>query len=153
VGGDGALMANSWFLKGLEGFAKAEIDWDTAVIKAAMVRGYTFSASTSHKFVSDLTGASGVIHGTPVALTSPTATDGVLNAMSPLTFTGHGTSASDHYLIIYQASAVTGGADVATSAQRLIMWIDTAAGLPLHPQSGQDVQVNWDTGANRIARL
>jgi hypothetical protein len=151
VGGDGALVANRFFAKGREGFARALIDWDTAVIKAALVRAYTFDDTDT--FVSDLTSGGGVVHGTPVALASCTATDGILNATSPVTFTGHGTSAIDHYILLYQSSAVTGGADVAASAQRLIAWIDTASGLPVQPVSGQDIQLNFDVGANKIAKL
>lgn len=48
-------MANALFDPGREGFLAGEIDWDTATIKAALVHGYTFSAS--HKFVSEVTGA------------------------------------------------------------------------------------------------
>ena len=45
-------MANALYDPGREGFLDGSIDWDTATIKVAMVRGYTFSAA--HKFVSDV---------------------------------------------------------------------------------------------------
>ena len=35
---------------------------------------------------------------------------------------------------------MTGGADVAASAQRLIAWVDTGTGLPVTP-NGADVNV------------
>ena len=71
-------MANALFDPGREGFLAGEIDWDTAVIKVAMVRSYTFSAA--HKFVSDMTGAGGSIVGTPVALGTKTIASGVADA-------------------------------------------------------------------------
>ncbi len=142
-------MANALFDPGREGFLDATIDWDTAVIKVALVRAYTFSAS--HKFVSDVTGASGVLHATSAALGSKTVTNGVADA-ADVTFTAVTANASNHSLLIFQASAVTGGADVAASAQRLIAWIDTGTNLPVVPNGG-DVTVAWDNGSNKIFKL
>jgi hypothetical protein len=53
---------------------------------------------------------------------------------------------------LFQSSAVTGGADVAASAQRLIAYIDTATGLPVTP-NGQAIGLTFDNGANRIFKL
>lgn len=142
-------MANALFDAGREGFLDGTIDWDTAVIKVALVRGYTFSAA--HKFVSDVTGASGVLAATSSALASKTVTAGVADA-ADITFSAVASNASNHSLLIYQASAVTGGADVAATAQRLIGWIDTATNLPAVPNGG-DITVAWDNGANKIFKL
>ncbi len=142
-------MANGLFDPGREGFLAGEIDWDTAVIKTAMVRGYTFSAA--HKFVSDVTSASGVLHVTSAAMTSKTVTNGVADA-ADLAYVAVAANASNHSLLIFQSSAVTGGADVASSAQRLIAWIDTGTNLPIVPNGG-DVNVAWDNGANKIFKL
>jgi hypothetical protein len=142
-------MANALFDPGREGFLDGTIDWDTAVIKYAWVRGYTFSAA--HKFVSDVTGASGVLHVTSAALASKTVTNGVADAADS-SITAVAANASNHYILLFQASAVTGGADVAATAQRLIAYIDTGTNLPLVPNGG-DVTVAWDAGANRIFKL
>lgn len=142
-------MANSLFDAGREGFLAGEIDWDTAVIKVALVRGYTFNAA--HKFVSDVTGASGTLAATSAALTSKTVTGGVADA-ADITFSAVASNAGNHSLMIFQSSAVTGGADVAASAQRLIAWIDTATNLPAVPNSG-DITVAWDNGSNKIFKL
>lgn len=142
-------MSNQAFDTAREGFAKGEINWITPTIKAVLVRGYTFNAA--HKFVSDVTGAGGTLHGTAVALSSRTATNGVLDA-ADLTWTTPGANSNDHSVLIFQSSAVGGGADVAASAQRLIAWIDTANGLPVHP-NGADINFVFDNGANRIMRL
>lgn len=142
-------MANALFNPGREGFLAGEIDWDTAVIKVTPIRSYTFSAA--HKFVSDVTGAGGTLHGTPATLASKTVTDGVADA-ADITFTALASNANAHSLLIYQASAVTGGADVAASAQRVIGYIDTGTNIPFTPNGG-DVAVAWDSGANKIFKL
>lgn len=142
-------MANQLWTPGREGFLLGEIDWDTAVIKIAAVRGYTFVAS--HKFVSDLTGAGGTIHGTPVALASKTGTGGTADANDAV-FTALAANASNHNLFLYQSSAVTGGSDVPASAQRLIGHIDTGTNIPFVPNNG-DVTIAFDNGTNKIFTL
>ena len=142
-------MANALFDPGREGFLAGEIDWDTAVIKAALVRGYTFSAA--HKFVSDVTGAGGTLVATSAALASKTVASGVADA-ADVTFTTVGAGAAITGILVFQSSAVTGGADVAAGAQRVIAWVDTATGLPVTPNGG-DITIQWDAGANRIFKL
>lgn len=142
-------MANALFDPGREGFLAGEIDANTAVLKAALVRGYTFSGA--HKFVSDLTGAGGTLVATSAALAGISVTNGVLDA-NDVTFSAVASGPSIPALIIFQASAVGGGADVASSSQRLIAFIDTATGLPVTPNGG-DITVAWDNGANRIFKL
>jgi len=142
-------MTNALFDPAREGFLDGTIDWDTAVIKVALVRGYTFSAS--HKFVSDITGASGVLVATSGALASKTVTNGVADA-ADITFTSVTSTAVNHSLLVYQSSAVTGGSDVAASAQRVIAWIDSGTNLPAVPNGG-DITVAWDSGANKIFKL
>jgi hypothetical protein len=133
-----------------EGFLDGTINWGaTPVIKAALVRGYTFSAA--HKFVSDVTGAGGTLVATSAALTSKTATNGVADA-ADVTFSTVAAGAAIPAVIIFQSSAVTGGADVAATAQRLIAFIDTATGLPVTP-NGQNISVAFDNGSNRIFKL
>lgn len=139
---------NTLFDPGREGFLRSEIDWDTATIKVALLRGYSFNST--HKFVSDVTGASGVLVAT-ATLTTPTTTSGVASA-DPVTFASVPTGAACPALLIYQSSAVTGGADVAQSAQRLIGFIDSATGLPVTPNGG-NINIAWDTGTNKIFKL
>lgn len=133
-------MANTVFNPAREGFLAGEIDWDTAVIKVALVRSYTVSAA--HKFVSDVTGAGGVLGATSAALTSKTVTSGTADA-ADVTFTAPAANGSNHSLLVFQSSAVTGGADVAASAQRVICWLDTGTNLPI-TLNGGDVAVAWN---------
>jgi hypothetical protein len=141
-------MANALYSTAAEGFIAGEIDLDTAVIKAAFVRGYTYSAS--HKFVSDVTGAGGTLNGTSAALASKTVTNGVFDAADTTVTTT--ASAVDHGILLFQASAVTGGADVAATAQRVIAWYDTGTGLPIQPGTGS-TPITWDNGTNKILKV
>jgi hypothetical protein len=142
-------VANALFNPGREGFLDGSIDADTAVFKAVLVRGYTFSAA--HKFVSEVTAAGGTLAATSAAMTNKTVTDGVFDADN-VTWSSVASNASNHSIMIIQSSAVTGGADVAASAQRLVAWIDTATNLPAVPNGG-DITVAWDNGSNKIFKL
>lgn len=143
-------MASALFDAGREGFLAGEIDYDTATIKVALVRAYTFTAA--HKFVSDLTTAGGILHAS-ATLTTKTVTAGVADAADTV-FTAPAANASGHVLVLYQSSAVSGGADVAATAQRLIAYLDGAnyTGLPVTP-NGADITVAWPNDANRIFKL
>ena len=146
-------MASALFDPGREGFLDGTIAWGTGSggpsIKVALVRGYTFNAA--HKFVSDVTTAGATLASVSAALTSKTSTNGVADA-GDVTFSAVTANASNHYLLVYQASALAGGADVASNAQRLIAYIDTGTNLPVVPNGG-DVTVAWDNGGNRIFKL
>lgn len=132
-----------------EGFTRGEIVWKEggSIIKAHLVRGYTYAAS--HKFVSDVVGAGGTIVAT-TTLSSLTSTNGVLDAADAV-WPAVPAGASVPHCIFIQASAVTGGADVAQSQQRLILCLDRG-GLPLTP-NGQNVNGAWSPGVDRIARF
>lgn len=142
-------MANALFPLGREGFLAGEIDYDTAAIKVALVRGYTYDATD--KFVSDVTSGGGTVHATSAALASKTVTQGTADA-ADTTFSAVAANANGHGLLVFQASAVTGGGDVAASAQRVIAWFDTGTNLPVIPNGG-DITVAWDAGSNRIFTL
>jgi len=141
-------VANLVYPQGYEGFLRGEISWNVATIKASAIRGYTYSAS--HKFVSDATGAGATLVST-ITLGTKTTVDGVGGAADNLWPTVTAGAPVD-MILIYQASAVGGGADVAASAQRLIVRIDTATNLPFTP-IGVDVPVLWPGGADKIFRV
>lgn len=141
-------MANAVYPKALEGLISGLIDLDTASIKASFVRGYTYSSS--HTFVSDVTGAGGTINGTSAALSSVSVTSGTFDAADTTVSTT--ANATDHGILVFQSSAVTGGADVAASAQRVIAWYDTGTGLPIQPGTGS-TPITWDNGTNKIIKF
>lgn len=141
-------MANVLFDPGREGFLAGEIDWDTATIKAALTRSYTLTAS--HKFVSDATGAGADLIST-FTLTSKSVTNGVADAADGV-WLAVAAGAAATSILIFQSSAVTGGGDVAASAQRLIAFLDSATNLPVTPNGG-DINCAWDNGASKIFKL
>lgn len=140
-------MANAIFPKGREGFLNGDIDWATATIKVSLVRGYTYDSTD--EFVSDVT-ATGTLASTQT-LGTKTATNGTADA-ADVTFTSVTANANNHALLVYQASAVGGGADVAASAQRVIAYYDTGTNLPVVPNGG-DVTVTWSSGADKMFTL
>jgi hypothetical protein len=141
-------MANASYTAFKNGIMGGLFDLDTAVTKCFLVSGYVFSAA--HTFVSDVTTAGGVANGTPAVLANPTITGGVFDADDcTITTTASG---STHALIVYQASAITGGADVAANAQRLMWYFDTGTNLPITPGTG-NVTITWPSGAGRIYKI
>lgn len=137
--------------KAREGFVAGEIVWRPtggSVIKASLVRGYTFSVA--HKFVSEVISAGGTLVATET-LNSLTNTNGVLDAADAVYETVEEGAAIPH-IIIYQASATTGGSDLPASQQRLIAFLDRGSGLPVLP-NGQAITISWSPGADRIVRF
>jgi hypothetical protein len=148
-------MANALYDPGREGIADDTISLSVGVVKAMLVRltaGGAAVFTASHKFVSDLT-ATHTIASTSAALSSKTFTNGIFDAadLAPA-FAAVASNVNNHVIILVQASAVTGGADVAASAQRLIAWLDTGTNLPVVPNGG-DVNVTWDNTTNKIFKL
>ncbi|MBP2370215.1 hypothetical protein [Pseudonocardia parietis] len=137
------------FDPGREGFLDGSIQWNaTPTHKISLLRGYTFSAA--HKFVSEVTGAGGSLVATQT-LSGKLAASGVADA-SDVTFPTVAAGDPITALIIYQASATSGGADLAASSQRLIAFIDDAANLPITPNGG-NIDVVFDSGPNKIFKL
>lgn len=142
-------MANAAYTAFKQGLLNAEYDLNTASIKVACVRGYTFSAT--HTTMADVVGGGGgTINGTSAALTTPTITNGVFDADDTTIATT--ASASNHVLVVFQASAVGGGADVAQSSQKLICMFDTGTGLPIVPGTGT-LSITWANTTNKILKV
>jgi hypothetical protein len=148
-GRHGSGAANALYDFGRQGFLDATIDWDTATIKVCLVDSadYTVNLAT-HQFFSSVTSAGRV--ATSGGLANKTVTAGVADA-DDITFASV-TGDPSEALVIFQSSAVGGGADVADTSQRLIGYIDTATGLPVTPNGG-NINVAWDSGSNRIFKL
>lgn len=144
----GSDMANAVYNAFKQGLLNAEYDLNTASIKVALVRTYTFDAT--HATVADVIAAGGVLNGTSAALGSPSITGGLFDADDTTIATT--ADANQHGLLVFQASAVTGGADVAQNAQKLIAYFDTGTGLPIVPGTGT-VTVTWANTTNRILKV
>lgn len=135
-------MPNALFDKGREGFLDGSIDWDTDNIKAILVDTADYVVDlANHQFLSD------IIAGARVAesanMSGKTVAAGVADA-ADVTFSAVVGDPSEA-MVIYQDTGVEG-------TSRLIVYIDTATGLPVTPNGG-DILVQWDAGANKIFKL
>jgi hypothetical protein len=135
-------MTNALYGLGREGFLGGDIDWDANTIKAVLIDNgaYTVVIDT-HQFLSDI--PAGARIAISAALSAKTKALGVAGAANVVFSAVAG--ASVEAIGLYADTGVP-----ATS--RLICYIDTATGLPVTPNGG-DINVNWDTGANKIFKL
>lgn len=136
------LGANALFDKGREGFLDGSIDWDTNTIKHILVdhADDTPNVSTDDNLDDILAGARVATSG---AYAGKTVTNGVADA-DDIT---HSAVSGDPF------ESIVGFKDTGVeSTSRLIMYIDSATGLPFTP-SGGDIIVQWDSGANKIFKL
>lgn len=136
-------MSSVWYPKFLEALLTqaSNSNAQSGDVKAVLVDGADYTYSTSHEFLSDVPGGARV--ATSANLASKTFTAGVFDAADTV-FTGASGDQSE-IIIVY---IDTGSA--ATS--RLMVYIDTAGGLPVTPNSG-DITVTWPNGAGKIAAL
>jgi hypothetical protein len=141
-------MANALYDLARQSFLSQSpaLDWDTDNIKVMLVditAAYTVNLAT-HQFQSSI--VAGDREATSPNLGSKTVAAGVADAAGT-TFTAV-SSAQDvsGALVIFKD---TGGAD---TTNPLIVYIDTATGLPVTPNNG-DINVAWNTGANKIFKL
>lgn len=135
-------MPNALYGLGREGFLGGDIDWDADTIKVVAIDTalYTVAIDT-HQFLSDI--AAGARIAISAALSAKTKALGVAGAANVVYSAVSG--ASIEALALYQDTGVEG-------TSRLIGYIDTATGLPVTPNGG-DINLNWDTGADKIFKL
>lgn len=142
-------MANALYGLARQSFLSQSpaLDWDTdniKVILADITAAYTVSIDADQYVGNGTTPIpTAAIIARTANLGTKTVTLGVADAAAT-TFTAVSGAVSGA-LVIYKDS----GAD-ATSP--LIAYIDTATGLPVTPNGG-DINVAWNTGANKIFKL
>lgn len=134
-------MANALYGLGRDAFLNGNIDWVNDTITAVLVDTATYTVSIDvDDFLADIPVgervATQALAGQSTALGVADATDTVFS-----TVTGDVVEA----VVIYKD---TGSA--ATS--NLLVYIDTATGLPVTPNGG-NITVQWDSGANKIFKL
>jgi hypothetical protein len=131
---------NALYDKGRNAFLEGGINWISDTIKAALVDLNYTPDLANDQFWS--TPAAHVV-GTPQVIGSAAAAAGVANG-GAVTFTAV-TGNQVKYLVIYKDTGTAG-------TSPLIACIDTATGLPVTPNGG-NINVSWDTGANKILKL
>jgi hypothetical protein len=134
-------MANALYDAGREGFLGGDNDWDNdhrvILVDAA---DYTKDLAT-HNFLDDVPGGARVaVSG---ALTGKSKTAGVADADDVVLSSVTGDPSEQ--LVIYQHTGTESTSD-------LVANIDTATGLPVTP-NGANINITWDSGANKIFKL
>lgn len=116
------------------------IDFDGDTIQATLVTA-AYTPNAAHQYYSSLAGVVAT-----AALAGKSVTAGVFNATSPTTFTAVPAGAAVVGIVLWKDTG-----NPATSP--LIVFIDqVASGLPKTPD-GSDIQIYWDTGANKILKV
>ena|SRR5690349_8250115 len=135
-------MANALYDLARQAFLDGDLDWTANNIKVYLIDtgAYTVNLATD-QFANIIAGGAKI--ATSGNLANKTVTAGVADA-DDITFTSV-SGASCEALVIWQDTG-----NQATS--RLIAYIDTATGLPVTP-NGNNIDVIWDSGANKIFKL
>ncbi len=134
-------MANALYGKGKEKLLSGAINMSSDTIKAALVSSaYTPNLSTN-EFWSDVVAN---ILNTAGTLGSKTVTLGVFDA-ADITFTAVTSGSTAKAVVLYKDTGLN-------STSPLIAYIDTLTGFPLATNGG-DIQIIWDSGANKIFAL
>jgi len=134
-------MANALYDIGRNSFLLADIDWLVDAFDVVLVDTGAYTVDlVNHDFLDDVPAGARIATAN---LAGMSAASGVADATDTVFPTVTGVSV-EAVLIIKDTGAA------ATSD--LIVWIDTATGLPVTPNGG-DITVQWDGGANKIFKL
>lgn len=132
-------MANTFYPKGKTKILTAKIDFETATIKAALVKN-TYAFDAGHEFLSALSGH--VIDAQE--LTGKTVVDGAFDA-NDVSFPALAAGNTVRAVVLYKDTGVAG-----TSA--LIGYLDDIPGLPAQT-SGGDIKITWSNGADKVLAI
>jgi hypothetical protein len=136
-------MANRWYGKAREAAANAQWAWLTDTIKAVLIDTALYTVAIDvDEFLASVPAGARV--GTPQTLANKANVLGVLDADN-VAF-GAVTGPTLEALVLYKDTGVEG-------TSRLLLYIDTATGLPTVALSTIPVSVAWDDGATKIAKL
>jgi len=123
-------MANVMYPKAKDGFLGGDIALDSDNLKAVLVDTASYTYSDSHEFLSDIPAGERV--ATSADLTGKTIVDGTFDS-DDIVYTAV-TGDPCEALVLYQDSGTE-------STSRLILYIDTATGLPVTPD-GTNINVS-----------
>jgi hypothetical protein len=130
-------MANAWYQKGLDAFARGEVDFLSAAIKVVAVEiggGHYVKNLATDEFLSVI--ASGDRIGISAAVTGKTVGGGGILNGNPALISSPPAARTVGALVVIVDSGVP-----ATS--QLLLYIDSSPDLPL-VTSGLDLQIAWD---------
>lgn len=135
-------MANALYDFGRESFLGGDIDWDANDIRCILIDEADDTIDLAvDDFLDDRAAPSRV--ATSSAFASKTKTAGVADAADVTLSTVSGDQAES--IDIYKHTGTE-------STSNMIANIDTATGLPVTPNGG-NINIVWDSGANKIFKL
>jgi len=135
-------MANRIYTEARRLFLEGGINWLTDDIKAMLIDADAYSLNIdAHKYLSDIPTSARV---TPGVLLTGKSTEGGAADANDVTFSSV-SGPTVEAILLYRDSG-------SESTSNLIVWLDTATGLPITPNGG-DIIVTWDNGVNKIFRL
>jgi len=135
-------MSNALYLKAKQDMLEGNINLLSATVKAQLVDTDLYSADmAADKFLSQIPANARV--GEAVTLVGKSTAGGVFDADDAVF--ADVTGASIEAVVLYIDSG-----DEASST--LLLYLDTATGLPLVPNGGS-ITAQWDNGANKIFSL
>ena len=145
-------MANALYGYGRQAFGDGDIDWLNDTIKVTLIDTADYALGgniDTHRYMNTNTVPAAAKVAT-ATLGSKSNTLGVMNAGN-VTFSAVSGDQSEALIIWKDGGG--GGTTESGTDDLLIAYIDTASsGLPVTPNGG-DINVNWDTGANKIFKL
>ena len=135
-------MASALYDKARKAFADGDIDLLNDTIKCVLIDAADYTVDlANHDFLDDV--PSGARVGTPQTLGTKSTTAGVFDA-ADVTFSSVSGDQCEA-ILIYKDTGTEG-------TSPLIAYIDSATGLPVTPNGG-DIQIQWDSGTNKIFKL
>lgn len=135
-------MANALFDSYRQQALKADCDLDDSIKVVCVDHADDTPVVATDDFLDDIASAARV--ATSGALANKTFTAGVFDA-DDITLTAVSGDPFESLVLFNDTPGAEGSKD-------LIAYIDSATGLPFTP-SGGDVQIVWDSGANKIFKL
>jgi len=135
------VLADAVYTKARQKFLDGLISWSNDDIKVVLVGSGYSPDLDADEFLSDI--PSGERIAISDLLSNKTSIGGVANADTIIFPTVTGSAAE--YIVVYKVEST-----IATSS--LIAFISQSTGLPITP-NGADIEIDWDTGANKIFKL
>lgn len=134
-------MANEFYTKGKERILRGEINFESGVIKAALVKN-TYAQDIANDLSIDTVGAAAFT--TQPTLTAKTIINGVFDAADVVFPSVPAGEVYEGVVLFLDA--------VNPANAHLIAYIDNIIGFPV-TSTGADIGVQWDNGANKIFSL
>jgi len=135
-------MANALFDSARQQFLQADLDLDDSIVLVLVDHADDTPVVATDDFLDDIAAPARV--ATSGAFASKTFTAGVFDAADVTLATVTGDPSES--IVIYNDTPGT------EATKDLISFIDTATGLPVTPNGG-NINVVWDSGANKIFKL